>query len=109
MIHVRVHREPQGSVRTLTVSGHAEYAEKGQDIVCAGVSALVQMIPIALERLSSVRYRFVQRSGNFRLRLFSPDGADENEVQFLVESVLCALAEIENNYAAFIKIEDKGR
>ena len=26
---------------TLTLSGHAGYAPKGQDIVCAGVSALV--------------------------------------------------------------------
>ncbi len=26
---------------TLTLTGHAEYAPKGQDIVCAGVSTLV--------------------------------------------------------------------
>lgn len=26
---------------TLTLSGHADYAPKGQDIVCAGVSALI--------------------------------------------------------------------
>ena len=28
----------------LTVSGHANYSEKGSDIVCAGVSALVQSL-----------------------------------------------------------------
>lgn len=32
----------------LTVKGHAEYAEKGQDIVCAGVSALVGALAITL-------------------------------------------------------------
>ena len=30
--------------RALTVSGHAGYAEKGKDIVCAGVSAITQTL-----------------------------------------------------------------
>lgn len=33
-----------GDVHTLTVLGHANYAPYGQDIVCAGVSALVQAL-----------------------------------------------------------------
>lgn len=30
--------------QTLTVKGHSGYAEKGKDIVCAGVSTLVYML-----------------------------------------------------------------
>ena len=30
--------------QTLIVTGHADYAEKGKDIVCAGISALVQTL-----------------------------------------------------------------
>ena len=36
-----LHLAPGGRV-SLSVSGHAGYAAKGNDIVCAGVSALVQ-------------------------------------------------------------------
>lgn len=33
--------EKDGSLHTLSVSGHARYSPYGQDIVCAGVSAIV--------------------------------------------------------------------
>lgn len=39
MIIARYDRD--GEMHTLSVNGHAGYAEKGQDIVCAGVSAIV--------------------------------------------------------------------
>ena len=45
----------------ITVSGHAEYAEAGKDIVCAGVTALVQGLIGSVESLISdklnMRYR----------------------------------------------------
>ncbi len=34
----------KGDTHSLTAIGHAGYAEKGADIVCAGVSALVQAL-----------------------------------------------------------------
>ena len=34
----------------ITVTGHAGYAPPGQDIICAGVTALVQTLAQALER-----------------------------------------------------------
>ena len=34
----------------IMVTGHAGYAPPGQDIVCAGVTALVQTLALALER-----------------------------------------------------------
>lgn len=40
MIEVRYDRDN----RSISVSGHAGYAPKGQDIVCAGVSSLVYIL-----------------------------------------------------------------
>lgn len=34
----------EGNTHTLTVQGHANYDKYGKDIVCAGVSALVQAL-----------------------------------------------------------------
>lgn len=34
----------EGNIHTLSVLGHANYDEYGKDIVCAGVSALVQAL-----------------------------------------------------------------
>ena len=46
MIAVSVRRDG------ITVSGHANYAEAGKDIVCAGVTALVQGLIRSMESLT---------------------------------------------------------
>ena len=47
MIEVNV--RPDG----ITVDGHAGYAECGKDIVCAGVTALIQTLIGSLKELTS--------------------------------------------------------
>lgn len=41
---IRARYTAEGNTHTLTVRGHASYGEYGKDIVCAGVSALVQAL-----------------------------------------------------------------
>ena len=38
-----------GAYRSLTVEGHAGYAEKGKDIICSAASALMMSLQSALE------------------------------------------------------------
>ncbi len=40
MIRIRLGRTEDGVLKRFSVSGHANYAEAGEDIVCAAVSAL---------------------------------------------------------------------
>ena len=42
MISVRFTIDSEGLYRGFTVEGHAEYADPGEDILCAAVSALTQ-------------------------------------------------------------------
>ena len=41
--------------RRMTVQGHAGYAEKGKDVVCAAVSALVYALIATLEETGNMR------------------------------------------------------
>lgn len=41
MIRIQITKDKSGSYRDFTSSGHAGYAQSGQDIVCAAVSAIV--------------------------------------------------------------------
>ena len=41
----------EGNKRTITINGHSGYAEKGKDIVCAGISTLYQSYRYYLEDL----------------------------------------------------------
>lgn len=48
MIHIRIFEDEAGEIKGFLVEGHAGYAPRGQDIVCAGISALVQAAVLGL-------------------------------------------------------------
>lgn len=41
----------EGNKRIITINGHANYAEKGKDIVCSGISVLYQTYKYFIEDL----------------------------------------------------------
>lgn len=51
MINITVTKEDNGHIN-IDVNGHANYAPHGQDIVCAGVSAIVQTTLLGLEAIA---------------------------------------------------------
>lgn len=52
MITVTVYKDSGGRYRGFQVSGHAGYARRGKDIVCAAVSALITGTVNAIETLT---------------------------------------------------------
>ena len=48
MITIRLWRLADGSINGFAVNGHADYAPKGQDIICAAVSAVTQAALLGL-------------------------------------------------------------
>ncbi|MDH7577206.1 MAG: ribosomal-processing cysteine protease Prp [Bacillota bacterium] len=48
MIYIKIFENQAGEIRGFLVRGHAGYAPKGEDIICAGVSALVQAAVLGL-------------------------------------------------------------
>ncbi|HZJ98614.1 MAG TPA: ribosomal-processing cysteine protease Prp [Tissierellaceae bacterium] len=52
MIYVKLYKNNKGYFHKYTIEGHANYAEYGKDVVCAGVSALGQSVLLTLESLS---------------------------------------------------------
>lgn len=49
MVKVKISTTSNGEIVSFEVKGHANYAKHGQDIVCAGVSAVVQTAVLGLE------------------------------------------------------------
>lgn len=82
----------------LTVRGHAGYAERGEDIVCAAVSALVYALIGVLQERGLVR-ELVIRPGYVMLCV---GGACEAEL----ELVRCGLEQLQARYGAFVSVEN---
>lgn len=48
MINITVYRDEKNFIYKMTIEGHADFAQRGQDIVCAGISSLSQSVLLAL-------------------------------------------------------------
>ncbi|MBR2315615.1 MAG: ribosomal-processing cysteine protease Prp, partial [Clostridia bacterium] len=76
----------EGDTHTLTVKGHANYAEYGKDIVCAGVSALVQaLIGWIEENYSKVEFARIDKCDGEVI--ISCDGGDEAAAVFYMTAI----------------------
>jgi uncharacterized protein YsxB (DUF464 family) len=92
MLNVYLH--PNG----LVVDGHAEYAEYGQDIVCASVSVLTQVIGYSICRETIAN---IQKSPG-KLTLVINKETPESKVLF--KTLKLGLREIASQYPDNIKI-----
>ena len=92
MIEIRVLSQADGKVSGFTVAGHSGTAERGQDIVCAGVSALTQTALLGMMEYLHREVDYDVASGKLSARLKSvPDDLTEA----ILQSMLLGLAEIQ--------------
>ena len=83
----------------LFVKGHADFAQKGQDIVCAAVSILVQTLADCLDEMSS--YYDIGRDDD---GVITHIGAAGKNAAILGETTLHGLQLVANAYPDFVKL-----
>lgn len=54
----------------ITITGHANYAEAGKDIVCAGVSTLVQTLIQSVEELTTDKIKYDMQPGTVHIKFW---------------------------------------
>ena len=84
----------------LTVSGHAGYAETGKDIVCAGVTVLVENLIDSIEGLTSdtIQYEISPGRADIYYKNLSEAG------KLLVDSFFLGICSIERDFPEYVKI-----
>ena len=94
MITIKV-RKKNGSYEEFISKGHAGYAEAGQDIVCAAVSALIITTVNSLEKFTDDKFDVQEKDGfvsiHFRNYL-------SERGMLLMDSLLLGLTEIAGSY-----------
>ncbi|MFX3624555.1 MAG: ribosomal-processing cysteine protease Prp [Ectobacillus sp.] len=106
MIKVTIHRTKQNSIQSFKMTGHAFYAEHGQDIVCAGASAVAVGTVNAIDQLCGIKAEehSVMESGLLEFVL-PPLGEEAfQKAQVLLEGMVVSLETIQMVYGDFIKI-----
>lgn len=80
--------------QSITIQGHANYAEQGKDIVCAGVSALAQTLIYSLEELTQDKIDCSIKNGNTIIKFWTLS----EQAKLLVESFLLGIESIADAY-----------
>ncbi|MFK2824519.1 ribosomal-processing cysteine protease Prp [Bacillus sp. B190/17] len=107
MIQVNVVKHPTGRITSFTMDGHAEFAEHGKDLVCAGVTAVSFGALNAILSLTDAELSIEQGEEGGFLKCLVPEdlpaGTDE-KVQLLLEGMIVSLQMIEREYSKYIQI-----
>lgn len=108
MIEITIHRTSAGKIQSFEISGHAFFAERGKDIVCAGVSAVSVGAINAVHALTGITPEIENVEGFLRCVIPEERSEDINEkVQLLLEGMVVSLQSIEEEYGKHIKLTFK--
>lgn len=86
---------------SLAVTGHARAAPYGQDIVCAGVSALVQAFSAAAEAFTDDRLEAREEPGR---AVYSWAREPTRELALLIDSLYLGLCRMAESYPEYISV-----
>lgn len=95
---------------SVLLTGHAEYAEYGSDIVCAAVSSQVISVENSLQSLLKVKVNTkVNESEGGYLKVTLPsleDPVQQAQAQLLMQHLHLALSIIAEQYPDFVSVKD---
>ena len=88
-----------------SVSGHSGYAEAGQDIVCAAISAVVTMAETTINDVCGAKAKVRVGENEARITLKLPKSCDEEEtVQAVLAGMMVTLINLQEDYSDFIEV-----
>jgi len=88
-----------------SVSGHSGYAEAGQDIVCAAISAIVTMAEATINDVCGAKAKVRVKEEDARITLTLPAACDEEEsVQAVLAGMLLTLCSLRDDYPDHIEV-----
>ena len=107
MTNIKIFKN-DGNIVCVQCMGHSGYAERGEDIVCAGVSTLVQTAVLGLLTVAKVNVDLVRddEAGYLKAKLPNNITAEENhDAQTILLTMLCGLSDLRESYSDFINLE----
>ncbi|EKP94936.1 ribosomal-processing cysteine protease Prp [Thermaerobacter subterraneus] len=109
MIRAVFFRDGQGAITRFEITGHAGFADRGDDIVCAAVSALGQAAILGLEEvLHLVPEVELDEEGRLVCQLPGDVPADlQRAAQAILETARIGIQAIASDYDEYVRVEER--
>lgn len=98
MIDISIKKQDK-IIQEISIKGHSMFADKGKDIVCAGVSAIAIGTISAISEIIGVLLPHKADEGDYWVKF-----TDDDKTQIIAETMLYQLMTIENSYKKYVKI-----
>jgi uncharacterized protein YsxB (DUF464 family) len=104
MIKIVVFENKEQNITGIKISGHAGYAKKGEDIVCAGVSALGFTLLNSMEQIARVSVNPTVESGYIEYVLPVDISEKQFEIsQTIFKTIALGLKNMYDSYREYIE------
>ena len=95
----------QERITGFSVSGHSGYAEAGQDIVCAAISAAVELTITTVNDVCGGKAKLRVKEEDARITLTLPAQCEEEEaIQAALTGLLLYLCNLRDEYSDYIEV-----
>ncbi len=98
MITTKFYKDKKSRLVGFTFDGHAEFADPGEDVVCAAVSTVVYATENAIDKLTKVKYSCGFKDGYVDLRVDTKCLRGRHDVQLLLRMLELSIIDIKNKY-----------
>jgi len=102
MVEVRFRRDEEGRLASVVASGHADWADAGDDVVCAAVAALLQGAWLGLTEHARIDVSAERSKGNLALR-WPKSERGRPDVEAIVGTAELAVAQIARQFAEHVR------
>lgn len=97
MIQIQVKKSEKDTIIGFHVSGHAGFAQRGTDVVCAGVSVLVINCINSIEKFSDTKFDLIHDESDGIIDFTCIEPLDEKAV-LLMKSMFFGIQGIQDAY-----------
>lgn len=105
MIKIIINEQSSGHIHSFEMKGHADFAEHGKDLVCAGASAVSFGAVNAIIALTGKTPDIHQGADGGYLKVIFPENDEKDyDTQLILKAMIVSLQTIEQDYGQHIKL-----
>ncbi len=95
-----------GRTRSIEIRGHSGFAQKGEDIVCAGLSTIIQSLAIGMNEILGRTDVEVEKDTESGFMSVTLGGPEERCATVLMETAAESLRAMAESYPSHVRITE---
>lgn len=100
----------ENKIFSVECDGHTNYGEKGEDIVCASLSSIVQTAVLGLLMIANLELEMKRDDEAGYLKFTLPEKLTETEDMqacAILDTMLCGISDLYESFSDYIELEVK--